>query len=97
MGEERYLEAARRVMEKAEKRRGVVDAPCKTCRYYKGGSVFRSNLWDTCTNPLVAAAAMGGDDSYDRETLVLCDTQRSVDSPFGEVVCGPNGLLHEPR
>lgn len=91
---DRYLDAARRVIERAESEevRGVFDRPCSTCKW-SGGADIIGNRW--CNNPVVKLAAAASDDSYGRKRLRECNAQRSASSVWGEVVCGPGGSLWE--
>lgn len=96
MGEQdRYLEAARRVMQRAERGEGkaVIDQPCSTCRYSRFALFGLDER--RCTHPVVKLAASQGDDDYARDRLGECKAQRSRSSPYGEVVCGPDGTLWE--
>ena len=91
---DRYLDAARRVIERAESEevRGVFDRPCSTCKWSSGADII-GRRW--CSNPVVKLAAAASRDTHGRERLQGCDAQRSASSPYGEVVCGPGGSLWE--
>lgn len=88
-----YLENAKRVLAKAEEGIGTgrIDKPCAKCRY---GAVDKFGFMN-CKNPIVALAASQADDDYAMQRLSKCDTQRSINSIWGTVVCGPDAALFE--
>jgi hypothetical protein len=95
---DRYLENAKAVYARAERRANdtgsVFHAPCSSCRYFERNWMGFGHV---CHNPVVILVAEEAQQGYDRERVRECDTQRSVKSPFGTVVCGPHGSLHEPK
>jgi len=95
MEADRYLAAARAVIAKAETRREVIDAPCRNCKYRKRD--WMGEEFDTCRHPIVQLAAANADDRGGAKYIVQCEEQRSKDSVWGPVVCGPNGVLFEAR
>lgn len=97
MEADRYLANARSVIARAETRRNDIDVQCEDCRFYNSGG-WMSVRDATCSNPIVKLAAATLDEKgYNQDRLVECDEQRSADSVWGPVVCGPPGALFEPR
>lgn len=93
-----YLENARRVLALAEsgKGSGRLDRPCKDCVYHDAG-FLGSAIRPKCTNPIVKLAAAQTKGEYDMNRISTAADQRSESSPFGTIVCGPDGALFEPR
>lgn len=91
-----YIEAAKRVIAKAEAgaTEGMIDRPCSACKWrgkYSGGNDY------LCLNPLVKLAAAGQPEHHHRDRIHGVQEQRDTRSIYGEVVCGPQGVLWEPK
>lgn len=90
--DDQFIAAARREIERANKRADSYAGPCHECRWYRGGLSMRP----TCANPVVEIAAFNVKPAHARY-IVECEEQRSRSSLWGAVVCGPDGALFEPR
>jgi len=95
MSKEKYLANAERVLKAAGKRREAFYGECQDCRWSAREGVFR--LYDECRNPVVKMAALAVERPYDAERVIRCREQRDRKSYYGEVVCGPDGILFEPK
>lgn len=87
---------ARAMIDRVEKSRATYQGPCRQCRWCESeflGDEYR----DECHNPIVRTAAFGISDHYHRERSVRCTEQRDSRSIYGEVFCGPNGMLFEKK
>jgi hypothetical protein len=91
---EQYHAAARFVLAKAEQRREIIDLPCRACRYRRREFLLGESY---CVNPLVTLAGKTADHRGSEQYIIKCDTQRSTSSPWGPVMCGPQGTLFEPK
>lgn len=90
----RYIEASKRVIARAEQHPDRLNAPCSECKWkgaYSGGRDYQ------CDNPVTILGSETTTDAYARDRIRGIHEQRSTRSPYGEVVCGPEGVLWEPR
>jgi len=90
-----YVAASERVLREAQKREKTYVGPCRECKYRRWAIEPGSN--GICVNPLVILAARNQTDAYESARLQECSEQRDRESPWGTVVCGPDGTLFEPR
>ncbi len=86
-----YLENAKREIAKVEARADTYRGPCKKCDFYYSGMMYSK-----CRHPAVEIAMFNAEPSS-RDYLSDTSEQRSTESPFGVVVCGPDGVLFQPR
>lgn len=88
----KYLQNAREEIRKAEARAGKYKGTCGQCRFSRIGLVQ-----PYCVHPAVEVACFNADAGYDADRLADCSMQRGRSSPYGAVVCGPDGDLFEPK
>ncbi len=93
MNHNRYVEAGRKVLQEAEEKNKIYQGNCSECVYWRR-HFFGLHR---CVNPLVKLAVFNQEDEYNRDILHRCSDQRLTSSPFGQVVCEPQGTLFEPR
>lgn len=94
MGRTHYVAASERVLEEAKRRSLSYVGDCADCKWkgaYSGGGDY------DCNNPLVILASRNQTDAYRRDRIRGIQEQRDKRSMYGEVVCGPDGTLFEPR
>lgn len=89
--DERF-EEMRRQIEMAREKSRTYQGPCEACRWFRSGL-----LEDVCEHPVVDAVAFNINDHYHKKRIVECAEQRDIASIYGEVVCGPEGLLFEEK
>ncbi len=96
MDSNRYIQNAKRVIALTEKGIGSarIDKPCKKCRFHKFSFLHLHNV---CKNPVVMLAASQASNEYGMERLLDPSHQRSKNSSYGEIVCGPDAVLFEER
>jgi hypothetical protein len=87
-----YLDRAKYEVERARKRLPHYAGSCAACRWS-----YPSLMGRICEHPAVVCAAFNVTDDYGKRRIQECVEQRDRDSVFGQVVCGPNGVLFEPK
>lgn len=85
------VERAKAMLIRVAEARKNYAGECSSCKWSRLGVIER-----TCANPVVTTYAYEVTDAYEREAIKMCSEQRDKSSVFGEVFCGPNGLLYEP-
>ena len=86
-----YIENARREIAKAEARAGKYKGACSDCRWSQHGRITY-----VCGPPAVELAAFNTDPSS-AKYIIECEEQRSKESIWGAIVCGPDGELFEQK
>lgn len=84
---------ARAAIERAEEDLKHYSGPCSECRFSEWD---RHTINLVCTNSAVQLAAFNQKNARYREWLLRCDEQRDERSNWGDVICGPDGILFEP-
>jgi hypothetical protein len=92
MNKKQYFERAEAEVRRAKQRLPEYAGDCALCRWSRVGF-----MEDRCAHPAVICAAFNVTDDYGRSRIQECAEQRDRDSPFGSVVCGPDGALFERR
>lgn len=90
----KFLDNAERELKKAEIDLPNYAGPCSECKWSKR-QLYSDKL--RCTNTLVVIAQFNQKDAMQSKWLGECNEQRKVSSSWGGVVCGPDGVLFEPK